>query len=68
MTELLTVKELSISLKRSADFIYRMRAMGFPMPGGTATIEEARKWLLLHGCPRSMPNPAKSRQKERNRA
>ena len=44
--ELLTTKELAAEMKRSEWYIRAMRKAGFPMPGGTATIEEARLWLV----------------------
>jgi hypothetical protein len=53
--KLLTVKELAFELRRSTKFVYAMRALGFEMPGGTATVTEARAWL--------MKNPSPCRQK-----
>jgi hypothetical protein len=52
MTELLTTKELASALGRSRSYICAMKARGFPMPGGTATIEEARAWLSANPPPR----------------
>lgn len=48
MSEFLTVKELAAGLNRSAWYVYGMRKAGFRMPGGTASIEEAREWLRHH--------------------
>lgn len=45
MSELMTVKELAAAMKRSPWYVYAMRRAGFPMPGGTATVQEARDWL-----------------------
>jgi len=65
MPELLTVKELAHALNRSPWYVYGMRRAGFPMPGGTATLDEARAWLQLrpgfsakaaHGRPRPQRN------------
>lgn len=49
--EFLTAKELAGVLRRSVRYIYRMRERGFAMPGGTATVMEARKWLSEHPRP-----------------
>lgn len=49
--ELLRPKELARALKRSANYIYKMRRAGFVMPGGLATLAEARAWLDKHGSP-----------------
>lgn len=51
-TQLLTTKELAAALKRSRGYVQAMKARGFPMPGGTATVEEARAWLARHPQPR----------------
>lgn len=51
--DLLKPKELAAVLRRNVKFVYAMKANGFAMPGGTATIEEAREWLTLHPNPRS---------------
>jgi hypothetical protein len=45
MSELLTKVELANRLKRSEWYITSMKRAGFEMPGGTATLEEAREWL-----------------------
>lgn len=50
---LLTSKELAGLLRRDVSFVYAMRAGGFPMPGGTATLSEARAWLIAHPNPRA---------------
>ena len=52
--ELLTTKQLARMLKRHPNYVYAMRALGFPMPGGTATVDEAREWLRKHPRPRSV--------------
>ncbi len=46
--ELLTCKELAVLLKRHVSYVYAMRRAGFRMPGGTATLVEARQWLRRH--------------------
>lgn len=51
--QLLKPKELAALLRRHVKFVYAMKAGGFPMPGGTATLVEARAWLLIHPNPRS---------------
>lgn len=51
MSKLLCVSELAYELRRSTKFVYRMRKRGFIMPGGTATLEEARAWLARNPSP-----------------
>lgn len=48
-SDLLTCKELATSLRHHVSYVYAMRARGFKMPGGTATLEEAREWLQRFG-------------------
>jgi hypothetical protein len=45
--QLMTPKELAFYLRgtRGAHYVYSMKAWGFSMPGGTATLREARAWL-----------------------
>ena len=50
--QLLTTKELAFVLRRDKSFVYAMRKQGFAMPGGTATVTEARQWLLTNPFPR----------------
>jgi hypothetical protein len=50
--ELLTSKELAGALKRHVSFVYAMKARGFKMPGGLATVEQALRHLARHPCPR----------------
>lgn len=54
-TLLLTPKELGSELQRNARYVYAMVARGFRMPGGTATVAEARAWLTTNPCPRRRP-------------
>lgn len=57
---LLTAKELGHELRRNARYVYAMVARGFPMPGGTASLAEARAWLEKNPCPRRrryVPHP-----------
>lgn len=51
--ELLTCKELAERLRRAPSYIYAMRARGFAMPGGRATLAEARAWLIRNPAPKS---------------
>lgn len=49
MSRLLYPQELAEALgKSSRTYIFAMKKAGFVMPGGTATLEEARQWLLEH--------------------
>lgn len=43
--KLLSGKELADELGRCEDYPRAMRRAGFRMPGGRATLEEARRWL-----------------------
>ena len=42
---LLNPKELAALLRKSRSYIFAMKSRGFIMPGGTATLTEARVWL-----------------------
>lgn len=44
-TQLLFMDELADALRKSRSYIKAMKRAGFVMPGGTATLEEARGWL-----------------------
>ena len=57
---LLTAKELADALRRSVKYIYAMKAQGFQMPGGLATLAEARSWLVRNPAPRGKRVDAKS--------
>lgn len=46
--ELLYPEELAAALRRSRTYVFAMKRAGFPMPGGSATLTEAREWLLEH--------------------
>lgn len=48
---LLTSKELAAALGRSTRYVRYMRAKGFVMPGNTATLNEARGWLVRNPSP-----------------
>jgi len=50
--ELHTVKELAGLLKRATSYVYAMRAQGFRMPGGRATLAQALQWLEENPNPR----------------
>lgn len=58
--KLLTTKELAEALRRAPSYVYKMRKLGFPMPGGVATISEAREWLTIHPNPRKRVPATKS--------
>lgn len=45
MSDLLYIKELAAALRKSRTYVHAMKKAGFSMPGGTATLEEARAWL-----------------------
>jgi hypothetical protein len=57
--KLYTAKELAGELGRSYRFVFWMRKRGFEMPGGTATLAEARAWLRANPqpCRRSFAAP-----------
>lgn len=61
--QLYTSKQLAEKLQRHINFVYGMRRSGFRMPGGTATLAEARAFLRGHPHPTARPNgkPVKSR-------
>lgn len=40
-----TIDELAAALSRSRYYVSAMKRAGFLMPGGTATVIEARDWL-----------------------
>ena len=50
---LLTRKELASALKRHVSYVSAMRRRGFKMPGGTATLAEARSFLRRVKWPRA---------------
>ena len=52
-SDLLTTKELAAALGKSRTYVCAMKRCGFIMPGGTATVAEARAWLVRNPCPRS---------------
>jgi hypothetical protein len=49
--KLLTIKELASELGRSRRYVTHMRRRGFLMPGGKATVAEARSWLVRNPPP-----------------
>ncbi len=49
---LLTSKEIAAALRRNVSYVYAMKRRGFDMPGGRATLDEARSWLRLNPAPR----------------
>jgi hypothetical protein len=60
---LLGCKELACELGRAVGYVYDMRASGFQMPGGKATIGEARSFLARNGS----PSRKRNLRTERNR-
>lgn len=56
-TQLLSVKDLARELGRGERYVWYMRARGFKMPGGRATVVEARQWLARH------PKPCSTQEK-----
>lgn len=56
MNDLLTIKELAAALKRSRFYVLAMKRRGFQMPGGVATVAEARRWLVQNPKPMSRNN------------
>jgi hypothetical protein len=65
-TDLLRPKELAAKLRRATSYVYAMRRHGFPMPGGTATLEEARRWLARHPQPRKEGVKAQPKTPDKN--
>ena len=57
MNDLLTIKELAAALKRSRFYVHAMKRRGFQMPGGVATVAEARFSVRLTRAP-AMPGSA----------
>ena len=51
--QLLSGKELAAALGRAPNYVTAMKNMGFEMPGGRATIAEARAFLVRNPAPRS---------------
>jgi hypothetical protein len=62
-SELLTCKELASALGRGVCYVYDMRAMGFAMPGGKATLDEARSFLARNHAPSRVRNFRKDRNR-----
>lgn len=46
--QLLYPDELAAALRRSRGYVFAMKSAGFTMPGGTATLADARTWLAAH--------------------
>lgn len=65
--ELLTCKELADALRRNVSFVWAMRRRGFRMPGGAATLDEARQWLQANPRPRSGDHGSARKQTEAKR-
>jgi hypothetical protein len=60
---LLSRKELAMELKRNPSYVSAMKRNGFVMPGGRATLEEARAWLTKHPEPRGQNKKAASNRR-----
>jgi len=54
--KLLTRKELASELKKTRCYVSMMCRMGFQMPGGTATLKEARDFLIRNPSPYGKAN------------
>lgn len=63
---LLNTNELAAALRRSRTYVWAMKARGFQMPGGAATLSEARAWLILHPHPRAKNESAEHGGTPRN--
>jgi hypothetical protein len=64
MDKLLSVKELADALGRSETYVRHMKMIGFKMPGGRATVNEAREFMSKHNNPCS--EYRKRKQKNNN--
>lgn len=53
MNDLLTIKELAARLGRNRTYVQAMKRRGFQMPGGVATVAEARRFLARNPQPRA---------------
>ena len=62
MDRLLSVKELAGALGRSERYIWYLRACGFQMPGGRASLREAKEFLLT--CPHPCRNKSGKKLKK----
>ena len=51
--EFLNVNGLAQALRRHRNYVTHMKRLGFTMPGGVATVAEARAWLAKNPSPRS---------------
>jgi hypothetical protein len=51
--QLLSIKELAFTLRRSQNYIFAMKRHGFKMPGHQATLRAALAWLARNPPPRS---------------
>jgi len=49
--KLLPPGELADALRKSVKYVYAMKARGFLMPGGVASVAEARAWLVRNPSP-----------------
>lgn len=47
-SEQLNVKQLAAALGKHTSYVYRMRQVGFKMPGGTCTVGYAYAWIRDH--------------------
>lgn len=70
----MTAKELAYELRKSVNYVYGMRACGFSMPGGTATLSAAVEWLQEHlgfttrqAWPRGKARKREERRRHRTR-
>jgi hypothetical protein len=61
---LMSVKELAEAIRKAPSYVYSMKALGFPMPGGVATVFEARAWLSTNPHPRKRKPLAKTSRQD----
>lgn len=58
----MNVNELADALRHHRSYVTDMKRAGFVMPGGYATLEEARAWLANHPHFRTGRRKKKSRE------
>lgn len=52
-SRLLSAKELAGELRKNVSYVYAMKAAGFPLVAGLATLASALDWLTAHPHPRA---------------
>lgn len=61
--DLLRLTELARALRCSRTYVWSMKRRGFTMPGGRATVSEARQWLREHPDFRVNPRFVNARER-----